>query len=278
MNDPDIRDAVKEAIDACRPGTDDVNLPEMSALADLLRDDEQVRGWYDHTQRSDAAIARAFRDIPIPDGLSDRLVSSINKEGAPIQAPSSLIEDAIQEKDEPESVTNVALPTKGWYRRRRWVICGATVAAVAVVFAVLFPWGNREILPEELRAEVTRWIDEESQSADWREDVTEAAPLEYPDDAEISGLTPNGWCVIGTRYDSQTIVYDVSRRGERAYLFCFRTNGRSVALPNTIPLSPRWTTGGVDIGAWQRNGMMYVLAVEGGRQQYQRYVTAMEIG
>jgi hypothetical protein len=273
MNDPDTKEAIKEAIDACRPGTDDASLPEMSVLADSLRKDEQVRGWYDRTQRSDVAIGSAFRDILVPEGLADRLVAGVKREGGDLaQESSSFIDEAVREQSELNAAAGVAVPDK---RRRPWKgmgICVAAVVAVVLVVFLLVPSGRRDIT-EGLPGEVNAWIDEVAQSNDWNSDFEEAPVQLYP----AIRAAPHRWRVAATRYDSQATVYDVSRPGgASAYLFCLRTKGGG--LPNVPPWNPQWTTGGVAIGAWQGTGIVYVLAVKGGKEQYQSYIGPPDIG
>jgi hypothetical protein len=270
MNDPDTKEAIKEAIDACRPGTDDASLPEMSALADSLQNDEQVRGWYDRTQRSDAAIGRVFRDIPVPEGLADRLIAGVEREAGELaNESSSVIGEALKEQSDLNAAASVAVPAK---RRRLWRgmgICVVAVAAVVLVVFLLVPSGSRGITEEELPREVSEWIGEVAESNDWNSDFEEAPVQHYPPIRPI----PHRWRVVATRYDSQATVYDVSRPGGApAYLFCIRTKGRVVGLRDVPPWDPQWTTGGVAIGAWQGTGIVYVLAVKGREEDYQSYI------
>lgn len=277
MNDPDSRRTIQESIDACRPGTDDANLPEMSALAEKLRDDEQVRGWYDRTQQCDIAIARAFHDVPVPDGLSERLLAALQKDGEEPanESSSSFVDQAVTEQDDLNPTAGVAIPaTRPW----RWVgaaTVGVSVVAILVVsFLRLRPSDPEIVIENQLPDDVQEWIDqapEWTDWTDWSESLSEAPAEDYPDDAELRA-DPKQWRFAETRYDSRTIVYDISRPGQKAYVFRIRAKGGTLPFPTAVPATPRWTTGGVAIGAWQRNGMLYVLAVEGGRAEYRKYV------
>lgn len=280
MNDPDTQKAIKEAIDACRPGADDASLPEMSQLADSLRNDDRVRGWYDHTQQSDVAIGRAFRDVPIPEGLAARLAASVQKEGeGSHEGSSSLVDEAAREQDDLNAAASVAVPAS---RRKRWsgvAIVGISLAVVLLMCFFLFRPASRDIVIKDLPREVNEWIEEAPDWTDWNADLAEAPVDDYPRDARFRA-SPRRWRVAGTRYDSRTIVYDISRPGDGfAYVFCIHTKGRAVPLPTVPPSNPRWTTGGVAIGAWQRNGMTYIVAVQGGKQRYREFVgPSMELG
>jgi len=277
MNDPDSRKTIQQSIDACRPGADDANLPEMSALAERLQDDEQVRGWYDRTQQSDAAIARAFHDVPVPDGLSERLLAALQKDGeeSAKESSSSFVDQAVTEQDDLRPTAVVAIPAA---RPRRWVrvaSVGAIGASlVAVVCFVLFRSGDQDIaIEEQLQSDVHEWMMQACDWTDWSADPAEAPAEVCPNDPVLRA-DPKQWRVAETRYDSRTIIYDISRPGQHdsAYLFCIRAKGGTPAFPATMPTTPRWTTGGVAIGAWQRKGMLYVLAVKGGKAEYRKYV------
>lgn len=280
MNDSDTTKTIKEAIDACRPGSDDVSLPEMSALAESLQDDDQVRGWYDRTQRSDLAIGGVFQDIPIPEGLSDRLVEAIQKvREEPGEESSSFVDEAVAEQSDLNTAASVAIPAA---RRKRWkplAVVGASLAVIILACFFLLRPDDREITIGKLHSEVSEWIVEVAPSTDWNLDLGEVPAKYIPRDPALLAI-PQQWCFTETSHDRRTIVYGVSRPGEKevsAYVFCIHTKGRDITLPNVLPLAPQWTTGRVSIGAWQRNGMVYILAVQGGEQQYRSYIRRMEI-
>ena len=71
---------LNEAIDACRPGSDDASQPEMRALAEAIDHDEQTRRHYNQCQQLDASIGRVMREpIEPPAGLADRLLAAIQE-------------------------------------------------------------------------------------------------------------------------------------------------------------------------------------------------------
>ncbi len=270
MNDPDTKKAFKEAIDACRPGTDDANLPEMSALADVMQEDEQVRGWYDRTQQSDAAIGRVFRDVPVPDGLADRLVAAVqNADSEPGQEATSFVSEAAAEQDDLTAEASVA-PSAPRHKRWKYAFAGIPVAAIVLVCLSLFLRGHPDVTREQISIDVNEWIDEVVVADDWNGDLSEAPLQHYPPDAAVRANAKQ-WRVAQTRYDSRATVYDISRRGTSAYLFCISTKGKVIGLPNAPPMAPLRTTGGVTVGAWQRPGMVYVLVVDGDKRDYRSF-------
>ena len=50
---------IQQAIDACRPGSDDLQRPEMAALAEAVRRDPEVRRRYERSQQFDASVSGA---------------------------------------------------------------------------------------------------------------------------------------------------------------------------------------------------------------------------
>ncbi|MCA9271086.1 MAG: hypothetical protein KDA41_21540, partial [Planctomycetales bacterium] len=66
-----------EGIEACRPGRDDLGLPELAEVRNRLQTDEDLRARFEQIQHSDEAIAAAFGRIATPDGLQQRLLERL---------------------------------------------------------------------------------------------------------------------------------------------------------------------------------------------------------
>ena len=77
MDEPRIH----EAIDACRPGGDDLQLPELQPLAARIQEDAELRERFEQLQALDRAIGREFCDVEVPDGLEERLLAKLAWEG-----------------------------------------------------------------------------------------------------------------------------------------------------------------------------------------------------
>ena len=56
-NQPPIDPRLLEALEACRPGSDDLAQPEMAELAAALESSEELRALLDRVQKFDAAMA-----------------------------------------------------------------------------------------------------------------------------------------------------------------------------------------------------------------------------
>lgn len=66
-----------ERLDAVRLGSDDLSEPEMAGLRDALAADGDLRTEFDRRHDWDRGIAAAVRDVPIPIGLKDRLLTRL---------------------------------------------------------------------------------------------------------------------------------------------------------------------------------------------------------
>jgi hypothetical protein len=268
MNEQEIR----EALDACRPNGDDLSLPELAALAETLQQDPRWRAVYERSQSCDNAIRQAFHEVPVPAGLGERLLAAVSQ-----AALASASQAATPEHQEARAAATVELPGATSWRgalRRNWKTHAAALAtvAVALTLAVVFH-GSRDRLPElsdDFSREVIGWT-EEVQQGTWREDLPAAT---CPLDPAIRAK-PRRWCQMATAYDPHTLVYDLTPPGrDFAFAFCIPTRGRPSALPTMPPANPFSTTGGVSLGAWQSQGMVYVLTVQGGQNRYQGFINA----
>jgi len=144
---PDPR--LLEAIEACRPGSDETSDPEMVLLAAELARHPELDRLYRRVQKIDRAIGDAFRDVPVPSGLADRLLARLGVSASSGQEPAVEGQPAAQEP-----------PVRlGRRVRRRWVIAGvasALLASAAVLtLAVFLPWQVSVELPETSSAPST---------------------------------------------------------------------------------------------------------------------------
>jgi hypothetical protein len=255
---------IKRAIEACRPGSDDVSLPEMSQLAEAVGSDADLRELLERSQRCDAAIGAAFRDVPVPDGLSERLLAAVGQTEPQVSkspAPAITSEPANGDSAEPDVG---AVRPRSRYRRLHITAGLATALALSVLVTVvvIHHSGNNEpVANDQLRQDVSAW---ESQVVrrGWKKDFTEPKLDERPLASAINAV-PQRWCQIKTQYDQSTIVYDLAPGERMAFLFCMHVKTRDSKLPKAPPVKPYATTGRMCIGAWRCGDLVYVLAVEG---------------
>lgn len=268
---------IQQAIDACRPGRDDLQSPEMDFLAEAVRSDPEVRRQYERSQQFDAAVSWAFRDVPVPADLGERLlaVAGTSPEPSPV-APLELSSPPSSAHD----VRQDLKPDRRWprgIRRRTWTVLAGSLAAAAALVGFLIvaqPFGAAEpVADERLPGEIQVWTDAVVRQG-WNDNLQAAELGERPLDAAVRGM-PRRWCQIATDYDARTMVYDLAPPGsDPAVVFCMRSKARTSALPNSPPWNAFSATGGLTLGVWRRGNMVYVLVVQGGPRRYREFIGA----
>lgn len=268
---------IQQAIDACRPGCDDLQSPEMDFLAEAVRSDPEARRQYERSQQFDAAVSWAFRDVPVPADLGERL-------RAVLEASSDQSPTASPELPSPPSAARDARedlkPPRRWprgIRRRTWTVMAGSLAAAAALVGFLLvaqPFGAAEpVADERLPGEIQVWTDAVVRQG-WNDNLQAAELGEHPLDPAVRGM-PRRWCQIATDYDARTMVYDLAPPGsDPAVVFCMRSKARTSALPNSPPWNALSATGGMTLGVWRRGEMVYVLVVQGGPQRYREFIEA----
>src|SRR4051812_40861849 len=64
----------KRVLELCRPSDRHSSDPEIQQALLLLREDAELRGWYDRHLETEAAIRDKFQTIPVPAQLKQRLL------------------------------------------------------------------------------------------------------------------------------------------------------------------------------------------------------------
>jgi hypothetical protein len=242
---------IKQMIDACRPGIDDLRKPEMAALADRLACDAEAAAAYDRSQRFDSAVAAAFRDAPVPSGLEERLLAAV---GAPSRDPATAPAAPVKQE------------TSDWRFSRRTMLAAVAALAASVVAAVGYPWllgTPREVTSAELVVHTQDMLDDVdfANAAAWKP-VTENELHAFP--FSFLARDPDAWRRVNIKLDRQAIAYRVPVGNKSAYLLVMRPSATPVGLggaPGSTPLPG--ATGGWRMTAWTSGDALYVLAFEG---------------
>ncbi len=253
-NQPICDERILEAIEACRPGSDDVADPAMADLAAELAADPKLQDLYERLQRVDAMLAAAFRDTQVPEGLDRRLLDRLAAARAE-QVVSA--ETAV-----------VARPRRG---SRRWVLAAGGTLAVAAGLLIAAWIGANSLL--------VAYSEEEAQSAAltlFREQSAEPGnlvarqppPSDWPFSHEVARVRGMRWRSISGFLNRDGVAYDLpGRGGARATLYVVR---RTIpGLQGAPPLRPSRQTAGFSTSAWQEGKLLYVLVVRGDRRTYQ---------
>jgi hypothetical protein len=247
-------DRLQEWIEASRPsqgGDDDCGLAAAEALAlHQAAEDPAIAARLARVHGWDAAICGEMEEIPIPDGLADRINAAVQRELTPQPA-----------------VTKAApLPSPS---RRRWLTIAMGSAAALLIAVSGWYWGQR---PTELTAERLQQLAAEmrdvadAQEVAWQDDVSAAPLATHPVDTSLVAQ-PWRWRRQATSLDRQAVVYDLSHTRRNMRLVVMQANVAS-DLTSRAPTTPQSTTGGVCVGLWQRDGLVYALVVEGNEPWY----------
>lgn len=65
----------KQILIACRPGSEDLRSPEARAAIELVQRDPELRAWWEQHEAFQNEARRAFRDVPVPSHLRDKLLA-----------------------------------------------------------------------------------------------------------------------------------------------------------------------------------------------------------
>ena len=96
------------------------------------------------------------------------------------------------------------------------------------------------------------------------------APANLPLPAAIVG-NPRGWQALSKTVARRGVVYSLAQ-GAKSRAVLFVLSAKRPGLPGAAPLTPQSATGGLTISAWQSQGLVYVLVVEGDERAYRRFV------
>lgn len=240
------RPTIREQIDACRPDSDDLHLPEhapdLVELQASLRESGDVRRQWEQSQAESRLIRGAMQDILLPAGLEDRLLAAV-------------------QTAEVDSTTAPHPTSRHQPNRRRFIqVASSLAAAAAVVLVGVFVYRQlteteQPITKEQLVSRAESWLRSADQQTMKPATTIQAAP---------------GGFVLGKVVRSKTFsagsdritAYAVQLGGSTAILLEIPTN--QVYPVNSLPYSTLGVSGGWTVGVWQRDGVLYVIAVPDG--------------
>ena len=158
---------ILEAMEACRPGHDDMDAPEMAHLAAEMVASRDLEERFARLQQTDGVLADAIRDVSVPEGLADRLRAALQA------ASASAVSPECHSVDEP-----VVVPASVSAHRRAqpwWFAVAGVVAAMVLVAVSVWqsgrsvPWTPSTVLEEA----ISRYSNENQDSGRL---VSEASP------------------------------------------------------------------------------------------------------
>ena len=240
---------IHEMIDACRPGSEDVDLSEVSPLADQITADSALRRRYQRTQRLDARLARAVDDVDIPVGLRERILARLAEQGpgARGQEPGDGGEGrGARDEARGEAITVGRAPS-----RRRFFALAAVAAGLLLLVTGYTLWPRHATLTKASLLNLTgRWFGQLRANAAWQPLPPHEMIRDFPL-ADAIRPSPWRWADVTSVVGKAACAYDLSAPGgPRAVLFVIADEGQFA--DSTLPLKkPDSSTGGLMIGCWR---------------------------
>jgi hypothetical protein len=270
MQSQPIRDErILEALEACRPAGDDLSQPAMADLADQLATDPELRRLYEGLRRVDAQLVVAFQDVPVPEGLAQRILDRLATASAHEAAATAAqqVSEASEVTDAPPVAQVPARPTRT-SRRRLLAAAGLLSTSAVLLVAALIYVNSRSVYdePTVLREAVDFFSSEVSRPG--RLLSEDDPPEDYPISREVRRLPGTRWREVSGFLGRKGIAYDLPGPGDtvRATLYVVKLSVKD--LNNSAPpLLPR-DTSGYCTAAWQSGKLLYVLVVRGGKRDY----------
>jgi hypothetical protein len=256
---------LNELIDCCRRA-EDLTLPELTELA-AAQSDPEVDRRLRKALHIDALVRQSIREVPIPEGLEDRLLAAIaNPSPSSVESASEVnlpSPDVTAGSPSPTGLPDTG-PRKGLQTWKVWATGLASVAAI-VLIVVMSQYGrvrgpNTE---SEVAAEVAKWMNNLDESA-WSREF-ELPSVQYPLPSQLRLLTPYSWQKVSNT-SLNVACYNIPNKNSRLFV-CQGASGQS--LPSQPPSKPTTVTvSGWVVGSWKSNGFIYALAVKGTEQHY----------
>ena len=251
---------IREGIEACRPGVDNLLDPELAALPELaeaaraVQGDPAARLLRERVQNWDVAISSSMAEVPVPADLAERILAQLAAETAPSSAPpllSGAVTAAVQDQPHVEGAIEVLKPSL--WQRRHWA--GASLSAIAAAAAVVA---------------VGYWLQSDSDlpldqlAGHWQSELTNewqpasGAPSNFSVPAAIR-VPPTRFQRIGWLTPTPVVAYELVQGNTKAILYVAKMD--RAGLPSTPPPSPSTDATGQVVSYWHSGDFVYVLVV-----------------
>ena len=264
-NPPKLDPRLLEAIEACRPGSEDLSDAELAALADGMAAKAELRTVYDKLKQTDVVLAEAFHDVPVPEGLADRIVDRLASARRTQVAPdgSTATEDNAAESSPP-------IAKRGRRLRRRWVLAvGGLALAGSLLVAFAIRGGSEDGLTGGTveQAAIILFDKEGDAPLSGHRASDVSPPRANPFSPQVPQPPGTRWRRIDEFLGRRGVAYDLTAPGQpRATLYVIKR--RVPNLRVSPPPSPASNSRNRFAAAWQSGGLLYVLVVDGGEGRY----------
>jgi hypothetical protein len=262
-----------EALESCSLGACDMADPAMAHLAVQMAANPQLGTISDRIELLDGKIAAAFQDVPVPPGLFQRVLDRLSHKQIDIPASnqSNPTPDKPVDVDAPYNAAPSAVKAKRRSSRRRLLVAGGLISAAGLLFIAL--WLNFHNLESYTEQSI---IDEaicffEADSTHDRTLLSERTPPKtYAFSRAVIFSKDICWREIRVFLGRSGIAYDLPGiGGVRATLYVVKQSADGLG---NEPLYRPFTTGGFSASAWQEDGLLFVLVVQGEPSSYQNFL------
>jgi hypothetical protein len=227
----------------------------------------RLREAFEWIQKTDAAIGRAVRDVPVPEGLADLLLVRL-AEARQVEATRALANTAVAE-------TAIA-ETAGRRFDRRSIVLGVAsfVAAAAILLAFLLTLRPRAYSLAEIQSQAMAQFQADLEQKPLGRLVSSSPPSEaFPMSRDVAANSGMRWRSVPGLLGGRAIAYDLTLPdGTRATLYVVRPRAGVPPLPGSPPSIPTPMTQRRSLAAWKiatpSGNVLYVLAVDGGASSY----------
>lgn len=272
-----------EALEACRPGSDDLSDPGMADLAAEMAASPELKAAHERLQNLDRAMAEAFQDVPVPEGLADRILARLQAAQG-----ENATDEASPQKETAIPAVEAVLAASGAPARvsRRWWFAlaggvGLAASLLLVLFLVRMLHAPLRIPKEQLLTEAINSLNRDWKDGIWGTGQRWAPEVSEPAGYPFSSALPSSYHVAKWRrvsgfLDQEVVAYDLQdSQGITATLYVVQT--RMPGLPDAPPSTP-YSTAGCSAGAWQEGSLLYVLVVAGDEQRYEQFLRSVMSG
>ena len=264
-----------DALESCRPNHDDLNAHEMDEAARALQSDKKLQAFADAVRSVDEKITEEIHQVPVPEGLQQRLIAKLNSS---VSDPTSsevlsadLSTDGLEQPGEasaaPESdkVSVATRPAK--LDRRSLIVAGIGFAGVAASLMIAF-MAISNVFQKQTPEQLAAWANDLSLEALKHESES----WDSPPSKKLSVLDDRDFKVLPDGY-KRLSKSDVLRfPGKRRFLFVKRVHASSRI--STFPSKPVPLSNGWRYGTWRSKDHVFVVMVQGSDQDYFDLVNA----
>jgi len=268
----------RREIDACRPGSNDLDLPELAELARAVADDPRVAKALEASHASDIALCDGLQDVPVPSGLADRMLAAVEAATKAAQLAASEADGDATVALPPAAAESPAAPSRS---RRAWLIAvPALAASLALGLAVVF-WQQsepRRVSQAELASLVETWYQQAQQRQGWTTSIDRATAEQFPVDSSVLLARPVAQRTISAASAGEAVAYELRRADRKAVLLVVRTRDHYDVAP--LPSTNRplgMVTGNKKVAAWQSGSLLYVLVVEANQGSLRDFIRPRDL-